>query len=320
MYNLDPGKRKKDFGRYVSPQSVYNVVKTRLKRQARALTTWEIGGIDISKWNGTMEWAVTMPLVDFLYLRGGYGNFRDPRFDEYRAACLEHNKPFGVYWFVYVGLEIYSQVDAFLDVLGKGGWVLPPVADFEWTSLSPVETTAWIKRFMEELKARMSAKPMIYTSPGWWNKNVLANAWAKDYYLWVAHWTSADQPILPHSFTSALFWQWSADGNGEGRRYGSIDGDHDMDKNWFFGDLAAWRALIGGSDQEPEEKPSIAFEVFVNDLLKRSGPWTTYARRGARKTGEVVEIADYNLWIRDKDGNWSAVRHLGKEYMKKITQ
>ena len=71
-------ERKRNFGRYISLQSIYNVVKAILKRLFGffgALATWVVNGIDLSKWNGFMNWAVTMLLVDFLYLRGGYGYY-----------------------------------------------------------------------------------------------------------------------------------------------------------------------------------------------------------------------------------------------------
>ena len=100
----------------------------------------------------------------------------------------------------------------------------------------------WIKNFVTELEQKCARESMIYSSPGWWNANVARNAWAQNKKLWVAHWTTASAPIIPYDWSNYdktwRFWQHSADNNGLGRYYGSLDGDLDMDLNRYKRSLA----------------------------------------------------------------------------------
>jgi GH25 family lysozyme M1 (1,4-beta-N-acetylmuramidase) len=308
---------RRTIGYYLSLKSLWSVIKKKFFSIQQA-GNFLINGIDISKWNGTMDFNIVQNLVRFIYLRGGNGAYLDPLFKVYKTEVVNRKIPWGLYWFVYVGQNIDVQVNAFVNVIKEGGWILPPVADFEITTLSVEGTTNYIKTFMERVQTQVNGKMVIYTGPGWWNANVQRNTWAAKYHLWVAHWTSADQPILPKDWTSALFWQWSANGNNKGREYGSIDGDYDMDLDRYMGDAASWAELIGSTPEEPPvEPPQTKYKVSISDLSIRTGPFTSYAAIARREAGDVVEAEDYNLWIKDEKG-WSAVRHDGKDYMEEM--
>jgi hypothetical protein len=85
---------------------------------------------------------------------------------------------------------------------------------------------------------------MIYTSAGWWNANILSS-WQCINKLWDANWTTAPVPMIPHGWVDWLFWQYSADGNGLGKKYGSgADGDKDMDLDKFHGNADLFNQLF----------------------------------------------------------------------------
>lgn len=317
-YTPEGPKRDPNYGKYVTVESVKNVVATYFRKASRSAVSHEIRGTDLSKWNYPVDFVIHASKARFSYLRGGYGFYRDPNFIEYRREAQANNLPIGVYWYVYVGLDIDTQVNTFVSVLEEGGWVLPPCADFETTSLGVASTTTWIKTFMERLQAKIPKKAVIYTSPGWWNAHVSRNTWAKNYDLWVAHWTTADNPILPADWSTKLFWQYSADGNRLGEEYGS-GGDADMDLNWFTGSLADWAKIIGvvNPPEPPPTEPTGDYQVTTQGLSIRTGPWTTYSWIAGRNSGEVITVKDFNLWVLDDKG-WSAVRHLGTDYMKEL--
>jgi hypothetical protein len=211
-----------------------------------------------------------------------------------------------------------AQIDKFLSAIRHTNYSLPPMVDLETTSLDRDQTTEWIQLFMAKLQLRVSRQLVIYTSPGWWNKNVRRNTWAARYKLWVAHWTSAHKPILPADWDDFWFWQWSADKNGKGREYGSVDGDFDMDLNVFAKDLATFRTLIisnaSGSIMN-------GFVVGFNDLNIRAEPDQSSQLVGMREAGEAIDAQnaqfDYELWVRDDKG-WSAVRVNGTNYMHRL--
>ena len=53
-------------------------------------------GIDVSVWQGSIDWSKTKDEIDFAILRAGYGRHvsqKDDRFEEYYAACEKYNIP-----------------------------------------------------------------------------------------------------------------------------------------------------------------------------------------------------------------------------------
>ena len=63
-------------------------------------------GIDISVWQGKIDWSEVAKdeNVKFAILRAGYGMYtsqKDDRFEEYYAGCKRYNIPVGAYWFSY---------------------------------------------------------------------------------------------------------------------------------------------------------------------------------------------------------------------------
>src|SRR5207248_7431363 len=71
-----------------------------------------------------------------------------------------------------------AQADYF--VAHGGGWTadgktLPPMLDIEYNpsgqtcyGLSPAAMTGWIRSFSEEVHAKTSRWPMLYTTTDWW--------------------------------------------------------------------------------------------------------------------------------------------------------
>lgn len=313
-------RRAKDFGVYKTFETKKNVLSTVVRGILPTATvlTYEVNGIDISKWNYPMDFSITSPKVNFLYARAGYGFYRDPNYIEYRNKCKEFGTPLGAYWYTYVGLDIDTQVNSFVNVLNEGDWVLYPVIDIETSSLNSYDSSGWVKEFMSRIQAKVSKPVMIYTSPGWWNSHISRNTWAANYPLWVAHWTSADSPVCPYDWSKALFWQWSADGNRLGPTYGS-GGDADMDLDRFMGTSQEWLDLLGGFTPPPAPDKDHYSSLF-DYLSSRTGPYTSFTKVNNLMKDESVEVLDYEVWIKYiKNGRevWSAVRHLGKEYMVK---
>ena len=138
---------------------------------------------------------------------------------------------------------------------------LPPILDCENTTLGLAGTLGWIKSCAAEFEQRAGILVAIYSSPGWWNGKVQRSTWANTKKLWNAHWTTADIPILPYDWTAWKFWQHSADGNGLGRYYGSLDGDLDMDLDRYNGSLSNFYAEFGVQAPLTLEERIVALEV-----------------------------------------------------------
>lgn len=95
-------------------------------------------GIDVSRWQGSIDWATVKRNVDFAIIKAGgsdAGFYTDPMFEENYAACKKHKIPVGAYYFVgsrFWGLES-GEVDAekFLNQLKGKDFELPVYLDIE---------------------------------------------------------------------------------------------------------------------------------------------------------------------------------------------
>ena len=62
-------------------------------------------GIDVSSYQGNIDWVKVKPYIDFAIIRCGWGNNSrrqdDTRFERNAAMCKELNIPFGVYLYSY---------------------------------------------------------------------------------------------------------------------------------------------------------------------------------------------------------------------------
>jgi lysozyme len=109
-----------------------------------------------------------------------------------------------------------------------------------WTRLTGISGIVDdTKLFLDTVEAQTGRKPVIYTSPYFWNTYMVPNpAWASDYDLWVAHWTSNPQPLLPNGWSTWTFWQYTDRGIIPG-----IPSAVDLDR--FNGNLPALQDYFG---------------------------------------------------------------------------
>lgn len=127
-----------------------------------------------------------------------------------------------------------AQANFFLN--NGGGWsgdgrTLPGMLDLESSSgvatcygLSRSQLVSWIQDFGNTYHAATSRWPMIYTNSGWWNQCVASSAFAADYPLVVASYTSS--PRIPTGFSTYSFWQYADSGTYPGDQdtwNGSLD-------------------------------------------------------------------------------------------------
>ena len=88
--------------------------------------------------------------------------------------------------------------------------------------------------FTQEFQNQTGQPIGIYTREIWWNDYVARNAWAHVLGLWIARYNNyIPEPGEPLDWSNygekPVLWQWSADGNGEGFKYGYQS--NSVDKN-----------------------------------------------------------------------------------------
>ena len=155
-------------------------------------------GIDVSEFNGTLDWTKLAKNIDFSMIRAGYGrNNIDATFRRNATACQQNKIPFGAYWFSYALTEsdAKSEAQACVSALKDFRPTYPIAFDFEDDSVRYMEQNgikatkekivSIARAFLEEVK-RLGYYPILYTNINFINRGF--SALTSTYDLWVAQW------------------------------------------------------------------------------------------------------------------------------------
>ena len=212
-------------------------------------------GIDVSTWQGKIDWEKAKPEIDFVILRLGFGqNTLDKQAKRNISELNRLGIPYGVYWFSYaytveMARNEAKSVIAYLKEMGAK-LSYPVYFDWEYDSRKTaakngVNVSGTLLRdmataFCEEVKAA-GYYPGIYANPDYID-NHFGKAIFEKYDLWLAHYTT-------NTSREAKIWQYSSGGKVSG-----IDGSVDMNRCYFD-----YPATIGkdepGESKQPEEVP-----------------------------------------------------------------
>lgn len=237
-------------------------------------------GIDVSTWQGKIDWDKAKPEIDFVILRLGYGqNNLDGQVKRNISELNRLGIPYGVYWFSYAYTvemarnEAKSAV-AYLKELGAT-LSYPVYFDWEYDSRKTAAKNGvnvgknllcnMATAFCEEVKAA-GYYPGIYANPDYITNHYGEDIF-KNYDLWLAHYaTKTDQ--------EAKIWQYSSKGKISG-----IDGNVDMNRC-----VVDYPAIIAGkgNDSDVPKTP----EKTVTELAKEviAGKWADGADRKKKLT------------------------------------
>lgn len=278
-------------------------------------------GIDVSKWQGNMNWATAQPLIDYTIIKASENTWEDGKYAVNVDACLSLGIYYGVYHFCRPEYDWRAQAEFFADrVTGQ----LPAWADLETNGgLSPSQLERWLYNFVSAVEDRSGYSVGIYTRASFWNPYVARNAWCNLHPLWVARYNSyISDPGVPLDWDMWHLWQWSADGNGEGSKYGAES--NSIDKNRFNGTTEQLVDWIGDAPpvippiDPPTDEPCTQYAVNVNALNVRSGPRTTFPVVGQLHNGDtisVVDLAGSDVWVEIEEGRFCAHTYGGKQYL-----
>lgn len=215
-------------------------------------------GIDVSKWNGKMDWGKAGSKVDFAFIRAGSITassaelYEDYQFIRNSGLAPEHVDFTDYYWYFRPQYKVLEQADFFSNLIEATGRNLRPVCDSENNGgLSPSKTADSNAIFCNRVNYNLGVLPLIYTRTTFWNPYVADRDLWEDLDLWIARYSSyLVQPwygtyLKPRDWDAWNFWQYSADGNGKGAEYGGSS--KSMDLNYFNGtpkQLAAYSNAI----------------------------------------------------------------------------
>ena len=205
---------------------------------AQAQSGSYLPGIDVSRWQGTIDWGqVAGDGVRFVFMKATDGTtIVDPTYETNLAGARANGIRVGTYHFARPdGSANDAQLEArwFVENATITAGSLPPVLDIEVDGgLGASALTDWALDWLEEVRALTGVRALVYTSPNGWKERFGNTTRVADagYDLWIAHWTSGD-PVLPASGWGGRGWQvWQYTDCG---RVAGIGGC--VDRDWFNG-------------------------------------------------------------------------------------
>lgn len=328
-------------GMATKPGNMLDTIRGLSSRAPLAAVNYPIVIPDISSWQGVVDWPKMASQAQAVIIRAGYGNDgHDPQLVANVAGADAVGMEWGLYWFVKAGKDFRKHVESFHQVWRNYPGKITPVMDCEYTEYSrKLDTTNWLSKLVKNWYEVSGKDPMIYTRASWWDYNTYRTDWPKALDLHIAHYTIAAQPMIPADWAkvanprSWTFWQYSADGNGQGSRFGAQSKAIDLNR-WQAdnGDtsIAAFNQRYG-TDIKPILPPppppppppgeGLHFSVVVASLNVRSGPGTNYGIVGKLAAGDVVtplDVAGQDAWVEVSPGKWAAVKINAAVFMKKI--
>ncbi|MEB9379158.1 GH25 family lysozyme [Bacillus cereus] len=160
--------------------------------------------VDISKWNGDINWPVAKQYIDFIIARVQDGsNYVDPLYKGYVQAMKQHGIPFGNYAFCRFVSENDARVEA-QDFWNRGDksatvWV----ADVEVKTMDDMR--AGTQAFIDELRRLGAKKVGLYVGHHMYAPFGMANV--KSDFVWIPRY-GGNRPAYPCDI-----WQYTETGN-----------------------------------------------------------------------------------------------------------
>lgn len=197
-------------------------------------------GIDVSFWQGDVDWQAVASEADFVMIKATQGRsgsgaelFEDRKFRRNIEGAPAAGLKCGVYHFFTAATEAEAvrEADYFISVITpyKDKIDLWAAADVEEDaflgSASRDQLTAAVQTFCDRVAAA-GFSPMVYANSYYW-KSRLGDI--RGAARWLALWR--DDMAKPEGFGDIALWQYSSSGSVRG-----VDGNVDMDVGYFTDD------------------------------------------------------------------------------------
>ena len=237
-------------------------------------------GIDVSVYQGDIDWDRVKPQIDFAILRMGLGDDipsqDDAKFECNYAECVRLGIPFAVYFFSYAvnKAKVQSEI-AHIKRLLEGKTINAPVyidventRGLDWRTISNADMLGIMQEFNAQLNA-LGYKMGIYSSrSAFWNEK-MSDPWYDNVSKWVAEY---GDKVNDFNRTYDI-WQHTSKGAIDG-----INGNVDLDYAYVD-----YPALISGAAKEPEKQVKTTAEL-ANEVI--AGAWGNGEERRQRLTAE----------------------------------
>ena len=182
-------------------------------------------GIDVSVWNGNIDWSTVKSQIDFAILRASWEETADTKFYTNANGCRDNNIPFGVYVYSYAenAAEAKGEAEYVLSLVDGYDLDLPIFLDFEdeiQMNLSASLQQEVVKTFCDTIYAA-GYQPGIYTYQWLLRSSTFSDSYYKTIPTWVAE--------IKSGYTNypGGLWMWQYSWVGQ---FSGMSGDVDCNK------------------------------------------------------------------------------------------
>ncbi|WP_242226262.1 GH25 family lysozyme [Bacillus cereus group sp. BfR-BA-01358] len=243
--------------------------------------------VDISKWNGNINWPVAKQHIDFIIARVQDGsNYVDPLYKGYVQAMKQHGIPFGNYAFC----RFVSINDAKKEA--QDFWIRGDKSATVWVADVEVKTMddmrAGTQAFIDELRRLGAKKVGLYVGHHMYAPFGMANV--KSDFVWIPRY-GGNKPAYPCDI-----WQYTETGN--------VPGIGKCDLNYLIGNKSLeWFAGV--------EKTIATSQYDSSWFTKQDGVFTldrTIHLRDEPRDGNIIATLNagdrvtYDAYGYEKDG------------------
>jgi lysozyme len=208
-----------------------------LRPNALIAARYPVKGVDVSVYQGTIDWAKLSKGLDFAFVKATEGaGHVDPNFEANFRGAAEAGLITGAYHFFSFESTGEAQAENFIRAAGDLSGRLPPAVDvelygaFKRNPPSLENVRAQLDPLLSALEERYGVKPILYATGAAWSM-YLKDAY-REYPLWIREVYLA--PRAPF-----LFWQYSD----RGRLVGFDGPERFIDLNAFSGSRKELAAL-----------------------------------------------------------------------------
>ena len=182
--------------------------------------------IDISFWQGDVDFTKVATEVDLIIMRAAYGTSTDKKFVEYAEACRANKIPYGAYSYLTAGTVERAEKEA--EYFYKVASLQKPlfyVLDVEYEAQTEQTTDAVVNAFYKKLRSMGAKKIGLYANR---KRPFMKDETVNQFdFLWVPRYGQnngrADATHYPPKYSCDL-WQYTSKGSVKG-----IEGNVDMD-------------------------------------------------------------------------------------------
>jgi GH25 family lysozyme M1 (1,4-beta-N-acetylmuramidase) len=191
-----------------------------------------IHGVDISKFQGKVDFHALKDNADFVILRATYGNgYTDANFTQNRDGARTAGLSIGFYHYAYPQFnQPQAEADWFTKIVScQPGEIL--ALDFEESYPDPV---GWCKTFLDKATSNMGFRPLVYLNLDLIKRFDWAPVVKAGYGLWLAQWDYKPESTPPDTdWPMVAMRQYSNQGN--------VAGMNPVDLDVFYGTVEQFK-------------------------------------------------------------------------------